>query len=249
MELLTAEGLIALLALTVLQIVLGIDNIVFISIMAGKLPPAERERARVLGLAGALLTRILLLFGIFLIVSLTAPLFTLVGNEFSGRDLILIAGGLFLIAKATFEIHERLEGDESTGGTAASGNLTSVVLQIMVLDIIFSLDSTITAVGMSNNFVIQVASIVLAVIVMLFASRPIGNLIEQHPSLKILALSFLLLIGMALFAEGFDVEIPKEYIYFAMGFSIFVELLNIRAKARSKPVHLRDPYYKEREPA
>jgi predicted tellurium resistance membrane protein TerC len=249
MDFFTPESLIALLALTVLQIVLGIDNIVFISIMAAKLPPAERERARVLGLAGALITRIILLFGIFLIVRLTAPLFTLFGNEFSGRDLILIAGGLFLIAKATFEIHERLEGEESTGGKAAGGSLTNVVLQIMVLDIVFSLDSTITAVGMSDNFVIQVASIVIAVVVMLFASRPIGQLIERHPSLKILALSFLLLIGTALVAEGFDVEIPKEYIYFAMGFSILVEMLNLRAKARSVPVHLRDAYYKGRDPA
>ncbi len=248
MELLTAEGLIALVALTSLQIVLGIDNIVFISIMAGKLPPKDRERARVLGLAGALVTRIILLFGIFLIVGLTQPLFTLFDHDFSGRDLILIAGGLFLIAKATFEIHERLEGEESTGTAAAAGNLTSVVIQIMILDIVFSLDSTITAVGMSDVLIIQVASIVLAVIVMLFASRPISTLVERHPSLKILALSFLLLIGTSLIAEGFAIEIPREYIYFAMGFSVFVEFLNIRSKARAVPVHLRDAYYKGRQP-
>src|SRR6476661_1207067 len=170
MEVLTVAGITSLVALTALQIVLGVDNSVFISIMAGKLPPADRERARVLGLAGALVTRILLLFGIFIIVGLTEPLFTILGHSFSGRDLILIAGGLFLIAKATFEIHERLEGEESSVTNAVAGSLTSVVLQIMVLDIVFSLDSTITAVGMSDNLFIQITSIVLAVVVMLFAS-------------------------------------------------------------------------------
>jgi predicted tellurium resistance membrane protein TerC len=246
-EVLTVAGITSLVALTALQIVLGVDNIVFISIMAGKLPPQDRERARVLGLAGALVTRILLLFGIFIIVGLTEPLFTILDHSFSGRDLILLAGGLFLIAKATFEIHERLEGEESSVTNAVSGSLTSVVLQIMVLDIVFSLDSTITAVGMSNNLIIQVTSIVLAVIVMLFASRPIGDLIERHPSLKILALSFLLLIGTSLVAEGFGIEIPREYIYFAMGFSVLVEYLNIRARTRGAPVQLRDPYYTRRE--
>ena len=241
------QAWVSLLALTALQIVLGVDNIVFISIMAGKLPPDQRERARVLGLAGALVTRIILLFGIFVISSLTQPLFNLFGHDFSGRDLILIGGGLFLIAKATFEIHERLEGEESHA-TAASGSLMSVVIQITILDIVFSLDSTITAVGLSNVLAIQVASIVIAVVVMLFASRPIGNLIERHPSLKILALSFLLLIGTSLVAEGTGIEIPREYIYFAMGFSILVEFLNIRARTRAKPVHLRDAYYKGREP-
>ncbi|HUR16685.1 MAG TPA: TerC family protein, partial [Candidatus Limnocylindrales bacterium] len=236
MELLTdPQAWVALLALTALQIVLGIDNIVFISIMAAKLPPAERERARVLGLAGALITRIILLFGIFVIVSLTEPIFEVFGRHFSGRDLILLGGGLFLIAKATFEIHERLEGEESSG-KAAAGTLTSVVIQIVILDIIFSLDSTITAVGMSDVLAIQVASIILAVIVMLVASKPIGNVIERHPSLKILALSFLLLIGTSLIAEGFEISIPREYIYFAMGFSVLVEMLNIRAHTRGKPL-------------
>jgi predicted tellurium resistance membrane protein TerC len=249
MELLTdPQAWISLVALTALQIVLGIDNIVFISIMAAKLPPRDRERARVLGLAGALVTRIILLFGIFVISGLTQPLFTLLGHDFSGRDLILIAGGLFLIAKSTFEIHERLEGEESSGAKAVTGNLTSVVIQITVLDIVFSLDSTITAVGLSNVLAIQVTSIVLAVLVMLVASRPIGDLVERHPSLKILALAFLLLIGTSLFAEGFGIEIPREYIYAAMGFSVFVEFLNIRAQTRAKPVHLRDAYYKGREP-
>ena len=250
MELLTdPQAWVSLVALTALQIVLGVDNIVFISIMAGKLPPRDRERARVLGLAGALVTRIILLFGIFVIVGLTQPLITLFGHDFSGRDLILIAGGLFLIAKSTFEIHERLEGDESGGAKAPTGSLTSVVLQITILDIVFSLDSTITAVGMSDQLPIQVASIVLAVIVMLFASRPISDLTERHPSLKILALSFLLLIGTSLFMDGFGIDIPREYIYFAMGFSVFVEYLNIRAQTRAVPVHLRDAYYKGREPA
>jgi len=250
MEVLSVAGLVSLVTLTALQIVLGIDNIVFISIMAGKLPPAERERARVLGLAGALVTRIILLLGIFVIVGLTAPLFTVLGHSFSGRDLILLGGGLFLIAKSTFEIHERLEGEEGGRARPTADTLTSVVLQIMVLDIVFSLDSTITAVGMSDNLVIQISSIVIAVIVMLFASRPIGNLVEKHPSLKILALSFLLLIGTSLIAEGFGIEIPREYIYFAMGFSVFVEYLNIRAVTRRAPVEpvvLRDPYYDRKD--
>ena len=250
MELLTSPAAwVSLLTLTALQIVLGIDNIVFISIMAGKLPPAERERARVFGLAGALVTRIILLLGIFVIVGLTAPLFTIMGHSFSGRDIILLAGGLFLIAKATFEIHERLEGEEGSSTKAVAGSLMSVVLQITVLDIVFSLDSTITAVGMSDVLAIQIASIVIAVVVMLFASRPIGDLTERHPSLKILALSFLLLIGTSLIAEGFGLDIPREYIYFAMAFSVFVEFLNIRARTRAKPVHLRDAYYKGRDPA
>lgn len=247
MELLSVAGLVSLVTLTALQIVLGIDNIVFISIMAGKLPPKEREQARVLGLAGALVTRIILLLGIFVIAGLTAPLFSFAGHEFSGRDLILLGGGLFLIAKSTFEIHERLEGEEGGRGRAATGTLASVVIQIMVLDIVFSLDSTITAVGLSDNLVIQISSIVIAVIVMLFASRPIGDLVDRHPSLKILALSFLLLIGTSLMAEGLGIEIPREYIYFAMGFSVFVEFLNIRARTRGAkpvdPVVLRDPYY------
>jgi len=246
MEILSVAGLVSLLTLTALQIVLGIDNIVFISIMAGKLPPREREQARVLGLTGALVTRIILLLGIFVIAGLTAPLFSIAGHEFSGRDLILLAGGLFLIAKSTFEIHERLEGAEGGRGRTAAGTLASVVIQIMVLDIVFSLDSTITAVGLSDNLVIQISSIVIAVIVMLFASRPIGDLVDRHPSLKILALSFLLLIGTSLMAEGLGIDIPREYIYFAMGFSVFVEFLNIRARTRRAPVEpvvLRDPYY------
>jgi predicted tellurium resistance membrane protein TerC len=249
-ELLTSpEAWIALLTLTTLEIVLGIDNIVFISIMAGKLPAEQRDRARVVGLGGAMLMRIALLFSISFIVGLTAPLFTIpvIDRPVSGRDLILLGGGLFLIAKATFEIHERLEGDEAheTAGRAAT-TFAAVIVQIMLLDIVFSLDSVITAIGMANDLVVMVAAVVIAVGVMLFASKPIGEIVERHPSLKMLALSFLLLIGTTLVAESFHLEIPKGYIYFAMGFSVFVEVLNIRARHRAVPVHLRDAYTKER---
>ena len=250
MELLTSpETWIALLTLTTLEIVLGIDNIVFISIMAGKLPAEQRDRARVVGLAGAMFMRIALLFSISFIVGLTAPLFTIpvIDRPVSGRDLILLGGGLFLIAKATFEIHERLEGEEAhdTAGRAAT-TFAAVIVQIMLLDIVFSLDSVITAIGMANDLIVMVAAVVIAVGVMLFASKPIGEIVERHPSLKMLALSFLLLIGTTLVAESFHLEIPKGYIYFAMGFSVFVEVLNIRARHRAVPVHLRDAYTKER---
>ena len=249
MELLTnPETWIALLTLTTLEIVLGIDNIVFISIMAGKLPPEQRNQARLIGLAAAMIMRIALLFSISFIVGLTAPLFNILGRDVSGRDLILLGGGLFLIAKATFEIHERLEGAESHAGASPKvASLTGVIIQIMLLDIVFSLDSVITAVGMANELVVMVAAIVIAVLVMMFSARPIGEFVERHPSVKMLALSFLLLIGTALVAESFHVEIPKGYIYFAMGFSVFVEILNIRSRSRVVPVHLRDAYTKERE--
>ena len=250
MELLTnPETWVALFTLTALEIVLGIDNVIFISIMAGKLPPEQRDRARVLGLAAAMIMRIGLLFTISFIVGLTAPLFEIIGHPFSGRDLILIGGGLFLLAKSTFEIHERLEGAESGPriATAKMPSLRSVIIQIMLLDIVFSLDSVITAVGLVDELPIMVAAVVIAVLVMLVLARPIGDLVDRHPSLKILALSFLILIGTALIAEGFHVEIPKAYIYFAMGFSVFVEVLNIRARTRGKPVDLRDAYTKERE--
>jgi len=250
MELLTnPETWVALFTLTALEIVLGIDNVIFISIMAGKLPPEQRDKARRLGLAAAMIMRIGLLFTISFIVGLTAPLFEVLGHPFSGRDLILIGGGLFLLAKSTFEIHERLEGAESGPrvATAKMPSLTSVIIQIMILDIVFSLDSVITAVGLVRELPIMVAAVVIAVLVMLLLARPIGDLVDRHPSLKILALSFLILIGTALIAEGFHVEIPKAYIYFAMGFSVFVEVLNIRARTRGTPVHLRDAYTKERE--
>jgi predicted tellurium resistance membrane protein TerC len=244
------EAWVALVTLTALEIVLGIDNIVFISIMAGKLPPEQRDRARTLGLAAALLMRIGLLFSISFIVGLTAPLFTLpfIDREVSGRDLILFGGGLFLIAKATFEIHERLEGAEHGGPTPKAATMTGVIIQIMLLDIVFSLDSVITAVGMADDLPVMVAAVIIAVAVMLFAAKPIGDVVERHPSLKMLALSFLLLIGTSLVAESFHVEIPKGYIYFAMGFSVFVELLNLRSRSRGKPVELRDAYVKDREP-
>ena len=251
MDLLTnPETWIALFTLTALEIVLGIDNIVFISIMAGKLPPEQRDRARVIGLGGAMFMRIALLFSISFIVGLTEPLFTLpiVDRDVSGRDLILLGGGLFLIAKATFEIHERLEGAEGGAPTAPrAATLRGVIIQIMLLDIVFSLDSVITAVGLVRELAVMVAAIVIAVLVMLFLARPIGDVVDRHPSLKILALAFLLLIGTALVAESFHVEIPKGYIYFAMGFSVFVEVLNIRARSRGRPIHLRDAYVKERE--
>ncbi|MGZ8726511.1 MAG: TerC family protein [Aeromicrobium sp.] len=246
------ETWIALITLTALEIVLGIDNIVFISIMAGKLPPEQRDLARRLGLGAALIMRILLLFSISFIVGLTEPLFNILGRDVSGRDLILFGGGLFLIAKATFEIHERLEGEEShTAVVPKATTLTSVIIQIMLLDIVFSLDSVITAIGMAQELAVMVAAVVIAVLVMLVAARPIGELVDRHPSLKILALSFLLLIGTTLVAEAFHVAIPREYIYFAMGFSVVVEALNIRSGARrgekAAPVHLRDAYTKERE--
>jgi predicted tellurium resistance membrane protein TerC len=247
--LLNPETWVVLLTLTALEIVLGIDNIVFISIMAGKLPPEQRNQAYRLGLAAALIMRIALLFSISFIATLTNPLFEVLGHPFSGRDLILIGGGLFLLAKATFEIHERLEGSGShPSATPRATSLASVVVQIMLLDIVFSLDSVITAVGLSRDLPVQVTAIVIAVLVMLVLARPIGAVVDRHPSLKILALSFLLLIGTTLIAEGFHVEVPKAYIYFAMGFSVFVEVLNIRARTRHTPVHLRDAYIKEREP-
>jgi predicted tellurium resistance membrane protein TerC len=248
LEILTnPETWIALLTLTALEIVLGIDNIVFITIMVGKLPPAQRERARVIGLGAAMLMRIGLLFAISFIIGLTAPIFTIVGQEISWRDIILIVGGLFLIGKATFEIHERLEGEEHERAVGAKAlSFGSVIVQIMLLDIIFSLDSVITAVGMADELIVMVAAIVIAVGVMLFSARAIGEFVDRHPTLKMLALAFLLMIGTALIAEGLEVHIPKGYIYFAMAFSVFVEALNLRASGRAKPVHLRDPYTHER---
>jgi predicted tellurium resistance membrane protein TerC len=243
------EAWIALITLTALEIVLGIDNIVFISIMAGKLPPAQRDRARTIGLAAAMLMRIALLFSISIIVTLTQPLFTIpvLDQAVSGRDLILLIGGLFLIGKATFEIHERLEGAEHSTASPKAATLTGVIIQIMLLDIVFSLDSVITAVGMSDELAIMVAAVVIAVLVMLVASKPISEVVERHPSLKILALAFLLLIGTTLVAEAFHVEIPKGYIYAAMGFSVFVEVLNLRSRSRGKPVQLREAYLKDEE--
>jgi predicted tellurium resistance membrane protein TerC len=234
----SAEGWIALLTLTVLEIVLGIDNIVFISILAGKLPPDQRERARRIGLSLAMLIRIGLLLSITWVMQLTAPLFSAMGQEVSGRDLILILGGLFLLAKSTHEIHGNLEGEVHEGGAKVAASFGSVIVQILLLDIVFSLDSVITAVGMAEDVAVMVLAVVVAVGVMLVSSSTIGEFVERHPTVKMLALSFLLLIGMSLVAEGFDQHIPKGYIYFAMGFSVFVEMINLRVRARTKPVQL-----------
>jgi predicted tellurium resistance membrane protein TerC len=236
----SAESWAALLTLTVLEIVLGIDNIVFISILAGKLPAEQRRRARTLGLGLAMGTRILLLLSLTWVMRLTRPLLTIGAQEISGRDVILLLGGMFLLWKSTHEIHERLEGEAEAAARPAGrvNTMAGVLTQIALLDIVFSLDSVITAVGMANEIAIMVAAIVIAVGVMMLASGPLGDFVERHPTIKMLALSFLLLIGMALVAEGFHQHIPKGYIYFAMGFSVFVEMLNLRARRKSQPVHL-----------
>jgi predicted tellurium resistance membrane protein TerC len=234
---------IGLLTLTLLEIVLGVDNIIFISILAGKLPQEQRARARRLGLLGAFFSRLLLLLSIAWVVRLTTPLFSVAGVDISGRGLILILGGLFLIAKATHEIHDKLEGEEDVGGTNRTArSLTAVVAQIMVIDIVFSLDSVITAVGMVDQVAIMVAANVVALGIMLFAANPISDFVDRHPTVKMLALSFLVLIGTNLVAEGIGQHIPKGYTYFAMAFSVLVEMLNIRVRARSgkAPVRLRD---------
>src|SRR4051812_36305229 len=241
MHWLSAETLIALATLTFLEIVLGVDNIIFISILSGRLPPAQQPTARRLGLLLAMGTRILLLFSLSWVVKLTAPLFALWGHEISGRDLILILGGLFLLAKSTHEIHGRLEGEEAGSGRAAS-SFASVLVQIALLDIVFSLDSVITAVGMVDSVSVMIAAVMISVMIMMAAAEPISAFVHKHPTVKMLALSFLLLIGMSLLLEGFDHHIPKGYIYFAMGFSVFVEMINLRVRSRARPVQLRDPY-------
>jgi predicted tellurium resistance membrane protein TerC len=231
---------IALLTLTVLEIVLGIDNIIFISILAGKLPAGEQPRARTVGLTLAMVTRILLLLSLTSILRFTQPLFTLLGHPFSGRDLILLAGGLFLIWKSTREIHDKLEGEEGQQNVKAGATFGSVIVQIALLDIVFSLDSVITAVGMVRQVGVMIAAIVLAVLVMLGAAGPISDFVHRHPTLKMLALSFLLLIGVTLIADGLGQHIPKGYVYFAMGFSVFVESLNLRLARKAPPVHLKE---------
>lgn len=234
------QALIALLTLTVLEIVLGIDNIIFISILAGKLPKEKQKSARLLGLALAMITRILLLFSISLIIKLTEPFFTVFGIGISGRDLILILGGIFLLAKSTMEIHSKLEGEEEHHNLRAKVSFLGVLIQIMLLDIVFSLDSVITAIGMANDLVIMIIAVVIAVIFMMFFSGSISNFVENHPTIKILALSFLLLIGFTLVVEGLHQHIPKGYIYFAMAFSVFVEMLNLKMrKKKTEPIKLR----------
>lgn len=240
------QSLIALLTLTVLEIVLGIDNIIFISILSGKLPHDQQNKARLTGLVLAMLTRIALLFSLTLIMRLTSPLFTIFGAEISGRDIILIVGGLFLIAKSTHEIHDKLEGEEGKSSSKTFPSFTSVIIQIILLDIVFSLDSVITAIGMSDVLMIMILAVVIAVGFMMVFSKSISDFVQEHPTVKMLALSFLLLIGVSLIAEGLDQHIPKGYIYFAMAFSVFVEMLNLKMKARkTKPVELRKPYINE----
>ena len=234
---------IGLLTLTLLEIVLGVDNIIFISILAGKLPQEQRAKARRLGLLGAFVSRLLLLLSIAWVVRLTAPLFTVMNVDISGRGLILILGGLFLIGKATHEIHDKLEGEEEADGTKkVARSMASVIAQIMVIDIVFSLDSVITAVGMVDQVAIMIAANVIALGIMLFAANPISNFVDRHPTVKMLALSFLVLIGTNLVAEGIGQHIPKGYTYFAMAFSVLVEMLNIRVRSKSSkpPVKLRD---------
>ena len=240
------QYLIALLTLTVLEIVLGIDNIIFISILAGKLPADKRKKARIIGLALAMVTRIALLFSLTWIMRLTNPLFNVLGQEISWRDLILILGGLFLLAKSTHEIHNKLEGEEGEKSTKKFPSFNAVIVQIMLLDIVFSLDSVITAVGMVDKLLVMVIAVVIAVIFMMWFSGRISDFVEDHPTIKMLALSFLLLIGVTLIAEGFDQHIPKGYIYFAMAFSVFVEMLNLKMRGKHpKPVELRKAYVED----
>ena len=230
----------ALTTLTLLEIVLGIDNIIFISILVGRLPEAERQRARLIGLGLAMGMRILLLLLITWIMRLQATLFTVLDVDISGRDIILLGGGLFLIAKATLEIHEALEGDHEEGqGASKHAGFVSIIAQIAVIDIVFSLDSVITAVGMAERIEVMIIAVMLAVGVMMFSARAIGDFVDDHPTVKMLALSFLVLIGVALIGEGIDLHIPKGYIYFAMAFSIVVEILNLAVRSRRAPVSLR----------
>lgn len=239
------EAWIALATLTALEIVLGIDNIIFISILVGRLPEHQRNFARRTGLALAMLTRLALLFSLAWVMGLTEAWFTLLGEEISGRDVILIGGGLFLLAKATHEIHNSLEGEEDSVQAVVAANLVMVLIQIAILDIVFSLDSVITAVGLADHVSIMAIAIIIAVGVMLLAAKSIGDFVDSHPSIKILALSFLLLVGVTLMVEGFDVHVPKGYIYFAMAFSLSVEMINIRMRKKREPLKLRKPLNEE----
>ena len=238
---------IAFLTLTVLELVLGIDNVIFISILSGKLPAGDQKRARLIGLALALIMRVLLLLSLSWIIGLTAPLVSIFGHEFSGRDIVLLVGGLFLIGKSTHEIHGSLEGEEGSASRKTYPGFTSVIIQIMLLDIVFSLDSVITAVGMVNNIWIMISAVVVSIIAMMLFAGPIGAFVQRHPTVKMLALAFLLLIGVTLIAESFEQHVPKGYIYFAMAFSVFVEMLNIRLRKKTQPVELHNPYSAEDE--
>jgi predicted tellurium resistance membrane protein TerC len=239
----TSEGLLALVTLTFLEIILGVDNVIFISILSGKLPESQQPRARRIGLVAAMAMRIALLLSIAWIVRLTSPLFTVLTREISARDLILVGGGLFLLGKSTLEIHERLEGEEEHHRARVAPSFVGVILQIMLLDIVFSLDSVITAVGMANDLSIMIAAVVLSVVIMMFSAEAISRFVARHPTVKVLALSFLLLIGMSLVGDGLGMHIPKGYIYFAMGFSIFVETINLRVRRRGEAVRLHEPWH------
>ena len=242
--LLTADAIIALITLTVLEIVLGVDNVIFISILAGKLPADQQDRARKVGLMAAMLMRIALLFSLAWIVRLTEPIVTILGRGISGRDMILLGGGLFLLAKATREIHEKLEGEEGEMTARVAPSFGAVIGQIMLLDIVFSLDSVITAVGMADQLAVMVLAVMIAVGIMMVSAASISRFVNEHPTVKVLALSFLLLIGASLIAEGLGTHIPKGYIYFAMAFSVFVEMINLRAakKRKAAPVKLHERY-------
>jgi predicted tellurium resistance membrane protein TerC len=242
----TADGLLALATLTFLEIILGVDNVIFISILSSKLPAGVQARARRTGLAAAMVIRILLLLSIAWIIRLTAPLFFILDRGISGRDLILIGGGLFLLAKATIEIHDRLEGEEGHGSARVAPSFSAVIVQIMLLDIVFSLDSVITAVGMADDVSVMITAVVLAVGVMMFSAGPISAFVNRHPTVKMLALSFLLLIGVSLVGDGLGMHVPKGYIYFAMGFSVFVEMINLRVRGKAAPVKLHQPYVTDR---
>ena len=246
-ELLTdPQTWIALVTLLALEIVLGVDNIIFISILAGKLPQEQRKRARTIGLSLALITRILLLLSLSWVIGLTAPIFAVFGEEISGRDIILILGGLFLLAKSTHEMHQQLEGEEGHASTRTAASFSSVIVQILLLDVVFSLDSVITAVGMVRELSVMITAVVLAVFFMLAFAGKIGAFVDRHPTIKMLALAFLLLVGTTLIADGIGFHIPKGYVYFAMAFSVFVEVMNLRARAkRAKPVKLHAPYVEE----
>jgi predicted tellurium resistance membrane protein TerC len=237
-----SQAWIGLVTLTVLEVVLGIDNIIFISILASKLPQERQAQARRIGLALAMITRILLLLSLNWIIQLTQPLFTVFHFAVSGRALILLGGGLFLLAKSTYEIHDKLEGETGHASARGKASFPSVITQIILLDVVFSLDSVITAVGMANQLWVMITAVVIAVVIMLWAAGPISDFVNRHPTVKMLALSFLLLIGFSLMAEGLELHIPKGYIYFAMAFTVFVEMLNLRLRARAEPVHLHEPY-------
>jgi predicted tellurium resistance membrane protein TerC len=246
--LLAPEALVAIVTLTALELVLGIDNVIFISILAGKLPPEQQARARMIGLTLAAFGRIALLFSIVWIMGLTTEVFRIHTHGISWRDLILIAGGLFLIYKSVDELHQKLEGDADSAGAAVKANFTAVLVQIAILDIVFALDSIITAIGMVRDIRIMVIAVVLSVILMMLVSAYVNRFVSRHPTIKVLALAFLMMIGMVLIAEGFEVDVPKGYVYFAMGFAVFVEVLNMRLRKVTQPAVTLHEAYVEQKP-